>query len=258
MIRREIKPRHDLNQIAKSCGFNFHTIDGEVYWDESKYYQFTLKQIENDLEKPTKEIHDMCLSLVDDVTQSEELLSKLAIPRHLWDWVVDSWKNEDPSLYGRLDFSYGGNAPAKLFELNYQTPTSIFEAAHFQWNWLADQVDRGKLPRQANQFNFLQEQLVHRFAKMRPKLRNEPVYFACAKNTDEDKGTVDYLRDCAHQAGLETGFVYVDDIGATDFHEFADLNGNIIMNFFIFWIISFPTTNISENFPHPNNNLRRG
>jgi len=234
MIRREIKQRPDLDQIAKSCGFNFHTIDGEVYWDESKYYQFTLQQIENDLEKPTKNIHDMCLDLVADVVKSEQLLRKLAIPEHLWDWVAESWKNGDPSLYGRLDFAYGGKSPAKLYELNYQTPTSIFEAGFFQWNWLSDQVERGFLPRHSNQFNFLQEQLVHRFAKMKTKLRNEPVYFACAKDTDEDKGTVDYLRDCAHQAGLKTGFVYVEDIGATTFNEFADLNGNIILN--LFWL----------------------
>ena len=61
MLRREIKQRPDLDKIALECGFNFHTIDGEVYWDESRYYQFTLAQIENDLEKPTKDIHDMCL-----------------------------------------------------------------------------------------------------------------------------------------------------------------------------------------------------
>jgi glutathionylspermidine synthase len=235
MLRREIKQRPDLDKIAQECGFNFHTIDGEVYWDESRYYQFTLAQIENDLEKPTKDIHDMCLGLVDEVVNSEALLKKLAIPQHLWDWVAESWKNNDPSLYGRLDFAYGGaGSSAKLYELNYQTPTSIFEAAFFQWNWLSDQVERGNLARRSNQFNFLQEQLVHRFAAMKPKLRGHKIHFACAKDTDEDKGTVDYLRDCAHQAGLETAFVYVEDIGATTFNEFADINGNVIMN--LFWL----------------------
>lgn len=42
--------RHDWKQTAESLGFLFHTIDDEPYWDESAYYQFTLKQIENDLE----------------------------------------------------------------------------------------------------------------------------------------------------------------------------------------------------------------
>ncbi|WP_150782876.1 glutathionylspermidine synthase family protein, partial [Pseudomonas fluorescens] len=47
--------RHDWKQTAEGLGFLFHTIDGEPYWDESAYYQFTLKQIENDLEDPTTE-----------------------------------------------------------------------------------------------------------------------------------------------------------------------------------------------------------
>ena len=51
--------RHDWKQTADSLGFLFHTIDDEPYWDESAYYQFTLKQIEQDLEDPTTEIHDM-------------------------------------------------------------------------------------------------------------------------------------------------------------------------------------------------------
>ena len=65
--------RHDWKQTAESLGFLFHTIDDEPYWDESAYYQFTLKQIENDLEDPTTELHDMCMDLVARVVQSEEL-----------------------------------------------------------------------------------------------------------------------------------------------------------------------------------------
>lgn len=56
--------RPDWQQTAESLGFLFHTIDGEPYWDERAYYQFTLEQIERDLEDPTTEIHDMCMDLV--------------------------------------------------------------------------------------------------------------------------------------------------------------------------------------------------
>lgn len=42
--------RPDWQQTAESLGFLFHTIDGEPYWDERAYYQFTLEQIERDLE----------------------------------------------------------------------------------------------------------------------------------------------------------------------------------------------------------------
>ncbi|HHB1450945.1 TPA: glutathionylspermidine synthase family protein, partial [Serratia odorifera] len=64
MKKIQCAERHDWKHTAESLGFLFHTIDGEPYWDESAYYQFTLKQIERDLEDPTAELHDMCMDLV--------------------------------------------------------------------------------------------------------------------------------------------------------------------------------------------------
>ena len=69
--------RPDWKQTAESLGFLFHTIDDEPYWDESAYYQFTLAQIENDLEDPTTELHEMCMDLVDRVVHSEEHCRRL-------------------------------------------------------------------------------------------------------------------------------------------------------------------------------------
>jgi len=50
MQRIAIEPRPDWKAQAENLGFQFHTIDGETYWDESAYYAFTLEQVENDLE----------------------------------------------------------------------------------------------------------------------------------------------------------------------------------------------------------------
>ena len=49
---------------AVETGFDFHTIDGERYWDERAYYAFTLDEIERQIEGPTGEIDAMCLELV--------------------------------------------------------------------------------------------------------------------------------------------------------------------------------------------------
>ena len=38
--------RDDWRSTAEACGFDFHTIDGERYWDERAYYAFTLEEIE--------------------------------------------------------------------------------------------------------------------------------------------------------------------------------------------------------------------
>ncbi len=53
--------RDDWRETAAQCGFVFHTIDGERYWDERAYYGFTLDEIERGIETPTGEIDAMCL-----------------------------------------------------------------------------------------------------------------------------------------------------------------------------------------------------
>ena len=39
-----------------------------------------------------------------------------------------------------------GAGPAKLLEYNADTPTSIFEAAVFQWTWLEQAIERQHHP----------------------------------------------------------------------------------------------------------------
>ena len=39
-----------------------------------------------------------------------------------------------------------GRGPAKLLEYNADTPTSIFEAAVFQWTWLEQAIERHIIP----------------------------------------------------------------------------------------------------------------
>jgi pimeloyl-ACP methyl ester carboxylesterase len=48
------------------------------------------------------------------------------------------------------------------------------------------------------------------------RLGRTPLHFAAHANHAEDGGTVDYLRDCAHQAGIETHRIDVEAIGLGD------------------------------------------
>jgi glutathionylspermidine synthase len=116
--RIAIAPRPDWQATAEHYGFHFHTIDGAPYWDESAYYAFTLEQIERDIEAPTEELHQLAMSLIDEIIASEDLMTKLAIPVRYWDWIADSWRQRQPHVYGRMDLVYDGNAPAKLYELS--------------------------------------------------------------------------------------------------------------------------------------------
>ena len=61
MRRIAIDERPDWREAARRLGFQFHTIDGEPYWDESAYYAFDLAQVERDIEDPTTELHAMAL-----------------------------------------------------------------------------------------------------------------------------------------------------------------------------------------------------
>ncbi|WP_342607373.1 glutathionylspermidine synthase family protein [Vibrio tritonius] len=229
MFQIATPPRVDWKETAREYGFGFHTIDGEPYWTEDHYYQFSLKQIENDLEDPTEALHQMSLKAVERVVNSDELLRKFQIPESMWSLVRLSWQRRDPSLYSRLDFAYDGKSPAKLLELNSDTPTSVFELGLFSWIWLEQKVDRGDVPRHADQFNLLQDLLVARFRQLKGQLTDNVLHFCCCKETEEDRGTVQYLQDCAEEAGLETSFVYVEDIGiSTCGQYFTDLNNKSI------------------------------
>lgn len=228
MLRMPGKERHDWEDLAREYGFKFHTMYGDKYWDESAYYRFSLEQIEEDLEKPTEEIHQMCLHVVDRVVNDEELLRRFCIPQEQWDFVRNSWLSRAPSLYSRLDFSYGGVGPAKLFENNADTPTSLYETGFWQWLWLEDNVDSGSLPRQSDQFNILQEKLVNRFIELKTHNLGKTLHFACCKDSEEDRGTVQYLQDCAEEAGIECKFVYIDDIGVDQEGRFTDLSNQVI------------------------------
>ena len=223
MFRMPCQPRKGWQQLANEFGFHFHTMYGEPYWDESAYYQFTLAQIENDIEDPTSELHQMCLAVTEDVVNSEELLTRFCIPEQHWDLVRNSWNERDPSLYSRLDLVYSGKGPAKLLENNADTPTSLYESGFWQWLWLSQNVDAGKLALHADQFNSLQEKLVHRFREIALHYNINQLHMACCKDTVEDRGTVQYLQDCATEAGLLADFVFIEDIGLADTGVFTDL-----------------------------------
>ncbi|KGM55023.1 hypothetical protein N800_01735 [Lysobacter daejeonensis GH1-9] len=231
MRRVPIAPRPDWRRRAEACGFQFHTIKGAPYWDESAYYAFTLDQIEQHLEGPTIELHQMALALVDEVVASDALMEQLAIPDAFRDYVAQSWRRRDPHLYGRMDLAYDGHGPAKLYELNYDTPTSLYEAAFFQWEWLENQRERGTLPAQADQFNSLHEALVKRFSELATRLK-PPLYFAAVGRSAEDQGTVSYLRDCAAQGGLPAGAIALEDIGVASDGHFTDMDDVAIGSLF--------------------------
>ena len=240
MQRIAIAPRADWQAQAKQHGFEFHTIDGAPYWDESAYYAFTLRQVEDDIEAATESLHAMAMDLVGEVVGSELLLTQLAIPATHWDWIRDSWQRDEPHLYGRMDLAYDGHGPAKLYEFNYDTPTALYEAAYFQWLWLEQQLAAGQLPAGADQYNRIQEALCETLATLASTQRlASPMHFSCVRDSAEDRGTVRYLQDCAEQVGIDTRFVAIEDIGLSAEGWFTDAQDYVIRTLFKLYPLEF-------------------
>jgi len=242
MQRVAVAPRAGWQALAEAYGFDFHTMYGLPYWVEDACYQFSLAEIERDLERPTAELMAMCLEVVARAARDDEVLASLAIPEPWWQPVRDSWQRGDRALYARFDLSYHGSAggPAKLLECNGDTPTSLYESAFFQWLWLEQALEQGLIPAGADQFNSIQEAVIAGFAAFRPGLdrRLSPPYgghrlhLTCVKDNNEDLGTLRYLQDCAHQAELGTELVFIEDIGVDAAGRLTDLQDRVITTLF--------------------------
>ncbi len=222
MNRILITPRQDWQQKLEDLGFGFHSLD-DAYWDESAYYEFNRSEVDH-LEKATQELWNMYLEAVEHVI-SKNLFFRFQIPEWFRKPITDSWENDAPSIYGRFDLGYDGHQ-IKLLEFNADTPTSLFEGSVVQWYWLKD-----KFP-DNDQFNSIHEKLIDYWKYLRPYLSCDSVHFASLTNI-EDVTTVEYMRDCASQAGLETQYIAVQDIGwAEEIKEFIDEDRGVMQVIF--------------------------
>jgi glutathionylspermidine synthase len=106
-----------------------------------------------------------------------------------------------------LDLSFDGRGPAKLLEYNADTPTSIFEAAVFQWTWLEQAIERQIVPTRADQFNSIHERLIETWKKLGA---GRHLHLAGMTQNVEDAGTLAYLEDTARQAGLSTTLIDIE------------------------------------------------
>ncbi len=222
MQRLPSTPRADWRAKFEALGFSFHSADGG-YWDESVCYQFSADEID-ELEAAAEELHRMALSAVKHVIE-EKRTAQLQVGDAQAALIEQSWRANAPTLYGRFDFAYDGRTPPKLLEYNADTPTSLLEAAVAQWHWLEETGH-------PDQFNSLHERLIARWEQIFNTLPpGTPVHFSCMKDNEEDRVTVEYLRDTAAQAGVATRFVHVEDLGWNG-SAFVDLEGETVRAWF--------------------------
>jgi len=222
--RTRLDPRPDWQARVEKYGLHYHTLRGEPYWDETACYHFTPFEIDT-IERASYAVHDMCLAAVKHVIDNQ-LFGLFLIPREYEELVVKSWNDEHPSIYGRFDFAFDGVSPPKLLEYNADTPTALVEAAVAQWHWLKDVDERG------DQFNSIHERLIEGWKEFAPQMRG-PLHFSAMSGVVEDYITVEYLRDTAIQAGLDTIYLDVEQIGwSGPKRMFVDQTNNPIRHIF--------------------------
>ena len=217
-------PRPELARDCEVVGFTFHST--ERMGIESHCYRFTAAEIDG-LEAATRDLHQLALAAVEHIVNTDRF-EQLAIAPGFADRIRASWKARDPAVAGRFDLAYDGSHPPKLLEYNADTPTALLEASVVQWRWLQGAIRPGLA--HADQFNSLHEKLIANWRAIGITISaNVPVHFACAKENDEDFGTIEYQRDVATQAGIATRFVYIEDIGwADDAQCFVDVDNEEI------------------------------
>ena len=235
MQRIAIQPRQNWQAKCEALGFDWHTTEGNPYWDETAYWQFSPADIEH-LRQSTADAWGMMLDAIEFVITNRQL-PLFGYSPEVAALIEKSWEESDdePTLYGRFDWGFDGSQ-AKLLEFNGDNPGTLFETSMVQKAW-AQEVFPG-----AAQHNFIHERLVAMFRNISAfnstRLRNggdfnSTVHITCMTPSAEGEGTAGYLQKCAQEGGVYTQFIGLPDIGwkEDDYEDggyFVDLQGNEI------------------------------
>ncbi|MDD5393813.1 MAG: glutathionylspermidine synthase family protein [Thiothrix sp.] len=203
--------------LMEEVGMTWHTDpDGQPYVAD-EIVQVTEAETEA-YYTAANELYDMYVEAAQYVID-HDLFLELDIPFNLADQIRRSWDNDDRHLYGRFDFAGGVDGlPIKLIEFNADTPTSLFETAVVQWALLkANGMD------EAAQFNTVYDSIRNNFRRLLTG-EDEPenfdryynfqnILFSSIRNQPEDERTVRFLQQMASDAGFQTDFCYMDEVG---------------------------------------------
>jgi len=187
-------------------------------------------------------IYDMYIEAGDYIIENN-LLDEVGIPFNLQDLVKSSWESDVHwHIYGRFDFAGGiDGKDIKLIEFNADTPTTLYESSILQWMLLkANDLDEN------SQFNNIYEALKDNFKRLMvldgdikdfdEKYDGYKILFSSYEGIEEEEVTTKFLETCAREAGYETGFSFLNQVGFDE--EKGIFNEN--EENFEFWFKLFP------------------
>jgi len=205
-------------EYLESLGFVWHTDSDQSSYISDELVVLSEQEAEAYYEA-TNELYDMYVEAAEYVVENN-LFHEIGIPFNLVDVIKESWENDVHwHLYGRFDLAGGiDGRPIKLLEFNADTPTALFETAIVQWAIL-----KQNNLEESSQFNTTYEALVANFKRLvtlEEDVSNfEENYdgwnflFTSVKGNSEEENTVRLLQHIATEAGYNTEFAYIDDVG---------------------------------------------
>ncbi len=221
MRRETTAPRPDIK--ARMQGISMWPADDDPYYDESVAYVFSESQIET-LYQASLSLERMVGEAVDHVI-AKKRFQELGIPENLAIYAAECRRNGHPSVYGRMDLVFDGVQPPKLLEYNADTPTALFEAAVLQWEWVKAQFPA------CDQFNSIHEALIAAWKKLKTQSGLNRLTLTGMLDEDDDRMTIAYMEDVAHQAGWRTLPMQIEDLGF-DGRGFVDSEGIYVQALF--------------------------
>ena len=168
MWRHASRPRPEWERVVTEQGLIFPTTarpDGTTvpYWDESAWYEVTMPEVEA-LEAATEELWAMCMDAAGHMASTMDD-RRLGLPVGTLDVVRESIRRGDQAIYARFDLAptsahVGAGSPAKMLEINGDTPTGLVETGVVQWRWLEDVMP------DLDQWNSVHDRLVARWSEL--------------------------------------------------------------------------------------------
>jgi len=241
---KKLQPLTD--EYLESIGFVWHTDEDNTSYISDEIISINETEA-NAYYEAVNELYEMFCEAGEHVIENN-LFHEINIPFNLVDVIKQSWEDDVHwHLYGRFDLAGGlDGKPIKLIEFNADTPTSLFETSIIQWAMLKfNGLD------EASQFNSLYEALGNNFKRLITlesdvskfeeyyKDLGWKILFSSISSSTEDINTTKLLQHIATEAGFNTDFEYMEDVG---FNENGIFKGE---ESFEFWFKLIPWEDIA-------------
>lgn len=244
--------RENYKDQLNAIGFNYHDLpsgpEQADYYQEGVVYALSEKEVDI-IQEGSQELHNMTIEMCSEMIRRGDYPEYFALDQLSIPLIEQSWKRNDPSLYGRFDLVLGRDNSLKMLEYNGDTPVSILECSVAQWNYieqLKTLPERFRhingttdLPKELNiQYNLIDETLIETWQKNFSK--DELIHFAASGGfRHEDWGNLIYILDTALRAGMKVKEIQMQDIGLkteklSNFNHksFVDLQNKEMRNVF--------------------------